>query len=180
MATLFRSMARKRGALLPCLLYSRRHSHTQSLWEQLLGRKIEPSAAKALDDAFLEFRVSQAVPSWLPFLPNYSFWIPSAEDTMKNLEVLAQRLEAARPVRKKRIPVFEAPPEWSGDGAVSKSAAWSAIQVTDKLMNCHAENPIEKGTIIVVDARGEDGEEGDEDDEDDEEEEVEIVEVTKV
>lgn len=116
----------------------RRHSHSQSLWEELLGRKIEASAAKKLEEAFLEYKVRKSVPSWLPFFPNCSFWIPSNEETIKNLQVLAQRIKDSRPTRKERSKAQKSRSHWSDhdkNGAVSTVTAWSIIHHTDKLLS---------------------------------------------
>lgn len=130
-------MARKRGALLSCLLQSQRHSHTQTPWEHLLRRKIEPSSANELHGAFLGSRVLQNV----PYLAESPFCVPST----KNLEVLAERLQAAGPFLGKCTPLFNPSLERIDDVAVSKATAWSAIQVTNKLMDPHTATPIQKG-----------------------------------
>ncbi|MCO5612655.1 hypothetical protein L7F22_066924 [Adiantum nelumboides] len=129
-----------RGAPSIC---SRRGTHSQCLWEELLGRKIEPAAAKQLEEAFLEYRVRKAVPSWLPFLPNCSFWIPSSEETIKNLQVLAERIKVSKPARKDRMNIYKSPPNWASSSSpepgkisqISKVAEWSLIQQTDKLLS---------------------------------------------
>ena len=120
-----------------------RSTHSQTLWEELLGRKIEQSAAKKLEEAFLEYRVRKSVPSFLPFLPNSSFWIPSSEDTIKDLQVLAERIKVSKPSRQDRSNVYRSSSSptsnWSSDkgkiGAVSKVAEWSLIQQTERLLS---------------------------------------------
>lgn len=171
---------------LPCLHRGVRHTHSQSLWEELLGRKIEASAAKKLEEAFLEYRVRKAVPSWLPFLPNSSFWIPSTEETIKNLEILAKRMKGQRPPRKERLNVFKNAPDRSDKGPVSSVAAWFVIHQTDKLLSSANWNAVasadavfkpsaEKGTIIEVEVEGVDDGNAD----DNNEEELEIDEKQK-
>lgn len=189
MAASCQTLARRADALAlnRCLHLRWRRTHTQSLWEELLGRKIEAAAAKKLEEAFLEYRVRKAVPSWLPFLPNSSFWIPSTEETIKNLEVLAERMKLARPARKERVHIYKAPPDWSESGSVSTVAAWSVIQQTDRLLSSVNSNgvpsvdallksSVEKGTVIEVEIEDEDL---DEDDDDAEEEDSEADEKQK-
>lgn len=169
---------------------SRRNTHSQSLWEELLGRKIEPAAAKKLEEAFLEYRVRKAVPSWLPFLPNCSFWIPSSEETIKNLQVLAERIKVSKPMRKdrERVSIYKPPPNWSPSasssseqgkiGAISKVAEWSLIQHTDRLLSgTDWGESSGQGTLVEV-ALGEDDNDS-EDDDSGSEEELEAIDETK-
>ncbi|KAI5077737.1 hypothetical protein GOP47_0007561 [Adiantum capillus-veneris] len=144
---------------------SRRSTHSQSLWEELLGRKIEPAAAKQLEEAFLEYRVRKAVPSWLPFLPNSSFWIPSSEETIKNLQVLAERIKVSKPGRKDRINMYKSPPNWasSASSSVEQGAEWSETGGHD--------------TIVEVSLANDDNDE--EDDDSGSEEELEAIDETK-
>lgn len=121
MAALCQSLLRRAHLLSPqnhLLCICPRFAHSQSLWEDLLGRKIEPAAAKKLEEAFLAYKVRKAVPSWLPFLPNSSFWIPSSEETMKNLEILAERIKVEKPASTERVNIFKAPPDWSDKGTI--------------------------------------------------------------
>ncbi|KAH7285418.1 hypothetical protein KP509_33G027400 [Ceratopteris richardii] len=175
-------LAKRAGILVikaPQSVCSRRCTHSQSLWEELLGRKIEPAAAKQLEEAFLEYRVRKAVPSWLPFLPNRSFWIPSSEDTIKNLQVLAERIKVSKPSRKDRI-VYKSPPNWTSASSaeqakvssISKVAEWSLIQQTDKLLSgVEWSEATNQGTMVEValDDHGED------DDDSGSEEELEVI-----
>lgn len=181
MAARCHSLAR-RTAPLAWNVGMRRHCHSRSLWEDLLGRKIEASAAQKLEEAFLEYRVRKAVPSWLPFLPNSSFWIPSTEDTMKNLEVLAKRMKLTRRPRNERVSIIKAPPDWSDQGTVSTAGTWSAIQETDQLLSLgnSARGLLkDKGTLIEIELEDEDEDEDDDDDDIDDEDELEIIERQK-
>ncbi|KAI5066237.1 hypothetical protein GOP47_0018861 [Adiantum capillus-veneris] len=130
------------------------------MWEQILGKKIASSHIKALEDAYTEFRVSKAVPSWLPFHPNSSFWIPSYEVTLNALEELAEafeRLPSASP-EKDPAPPFTASPDLIDDG-ISSSKAFSTIQVVDQLVDKLRDIPLEDGSkILVVDVSGRDKE----------------------
>jgi hypothetical protein len=83
------------------------------------------------------------VPSFLPFLPNSSFWIPSSEETIKDLQVLAERIKVSKPSRQDRSGAYRPSASsgvgnWSSDkgklGAVSKVAEWSLIQQTERLL----------------------------------------------
>eukprot|EP00250_Pteridium_aquilinum_P006646 c16523_g1_i1 orf=506-1096(-) len=167
---------------------SRRTTHSQSLWEELLGRKIEPAAAKKLEEAFLEYRVRKAVPSWLPFLPHCSFWIPSSEETIKNLQVLAERIKVSKPARKDRVSIYKSPPSWASPSsstseqgkvsAISKVAEWSLIQQTDRLLSgAEWSEASGQGTLVEV-ALGDDDND-DEDDDSGSEEELEAIDETK-
>lgn len=110
---------------------------------------------------------------------------------MKNLELLAERVQEARPARRKpTVTSFTASPDLANDG-VSSSKALSAIQITDKLLDRFEESPIENGTtILLIDTNKDDEDdedyEGDEDEEEEgeeeegEEEEFGILKVTKV
>ena len=113
--------------------FNHRHTHSQILWEELLGRKLEASAAKKLEEAFLEYRVRKSVPSWLPFLPNGSFWIPSSEETIKSLQVLAEKIRVSKSSRKSSSASMSL--DGSKISSISKVAEWSLIQQTDKLLS---------------------------------------------
>ena len=113
--------------------FNHRHTHSQILWEELLGRKLEAAAAKKLEEAFLEYRVRKSVPSWLPFLPNGSFWIPSSEETIKSLQVLAEKIRVSKSSRKSSSASLSL--DGSKISSISKVAEWSLIQQTDKLLS---------------------------------------------
>ncbi|KAH7432388.1 hypothetical protein KP509_07G020400 [Ceratopteris richardii] len=166
---------RGRSGSPACIRQCLRHSHSQSLWEHILGRKVDRSSLKALEDAALEFRLSNSVPSWLPFMPNSSFWIPSSEIALKNLEELAERIKSSqRPQKPLSAPSFIASADLRDNG-VSSSKALSAIRVTDQLIEKIEGIPLDDGTkILLVDASDlESGtDEDDDDDGDDEDEEI--------
>ncbi|MCO5574364.1 hypothetical protein L7F22_028147 [Adiantum nelumboides] len=151
MAAMVRFIASRRGRLASpsCLLQGSRHSHRQSMWEQILGRKIAPSTIKAIEDAYTEFEVSKSVPSWLPFHPNSSFWIPSYEVSLTALEELADVFERFPPASHKRKsePSFTASPDLADDG-ITSSKALSTIQVVDQLVNKLQDIPLEDGTFL--------------------------------
>lgn len=150
-----------------------------------MGRQIEPAAAKRLEEAFLEYRVRKAVPSWLPFLPNCSFWIPSSEETIKNLQVLAERIKVSKPARKDRVSIYKPPPSWPSSSseqgkvsAISKVAEWSLIQQTDRLLSgAEWGEAAGQGTLVEVSLGDDDND--DEDDDSDSEEELEAIDETK-
>ncbi|MCO5599446.1 hypothetical protein L7F22_053550 [Adiantum nelumboides] len=102
-----------------------RLGHSQSLWEELLGRTMEAATAKKLEDAFMEYKVEKALPSWLPFFPHGSFWIPPHEDTLKSLRLLAQRLKLYRGCSAKGKSIR---------GPLSHITMWSLIIHMDQLL----------------------------------------------
>ena len=153
-----------------------RHSHTSTLWERLLGQKYEPSLAKALNDAVSQYKASQSVPSWLPFLPNSSFWVPSSEEAAQSLEDLADRLNDSDGDSDSEIDLSSTdcnPDSQSfshgnlnfdddvdeeedddesdaNDEVVPSSTAFTAFQITDKLLDIHRQSPIEQGTTLFI------------------------------
>lgn len=121
-----------------------RLGHSQSLWEELLGRKLEASTAKKLEDAFLEYKVEKSIPSWLPFFPNGSFWIPSNEDTIKKLRILAQRINESRTPSTEKSNSGKSATQWSGsinEGAISNVSMWSLITHIERLL-ARIETPV--------------------------------------